>query len=100
MLEKQIGGQLQPQPFLQLDDQIHRIRGIEAQSGEADVRLDLLARQAERECELFDAPVADRGFARTFRPQEIPRVATRETTRIKVRFRNSGTVGGSRVARH
>src|SRR5262249_30264284 len=48
--------------------------GIEAQSGEVDVRLDLLVRQAERECEVFDAPIADRGFARTFRPQEIPPV--------------------------
>jgi len=99
MLEKQIGGQLQPQPFLELDDQIHRIRGIEAQSGEVDVRLDLIVRQAERECQIFDAPVADRSFARTFRPQEIPRGATRERIRIKVRFPNSGTLGGSRVAR-
>ena len=100
MIEKKVGGQLQPQPFLELDDQIHRIRGIEAQSREVDVRLDLLVRQAERKCQIFDAPVADRGFARTFRPQEIPRVATRETTRIKLRFPNSGILGGSRVARH
>jgi len=100
MLEKQIGSELQPQPLFELDDQIYRICGIEAQPAEFDIRPDLLLRQIERARQISDAPVTDRGFAGTFRPQEIPRVATRETTRIKVPFPNSGTLGGSRVARH
>jgi len=83
MLEEEVGSELQSQPFFELDDQIHRVRRIEAQPGEFDVQLDLCEREVERACQILHTPVADRGLAGVIWTQQNPLVATRGITRMK-----------------
>ena len=64
MLEHQIGCELQSKPIFELDNQIHRICGIETKPGQLRVWVDALVRQLESPCQLFDAPVPDLEFGR------------------------------------
>jgi hypothetical protein len=76
MFEEEVGGELQSQPLFELDDQIHRVRRIEAQPSECDIWLDLQVREVERARQILHAPVADPTFAGVVWSQENPRIAS------------------------
>src|SRR5271155_4219638 len=67
MFEQQVGRELQPEPIFELDDQEHRVGGVEAHAGERHLRVYRLVRQ--RTFQVFHTPISDRGFARIFSPQ-------------------------------
>ena len=70
-------GELQPEPIFELDDQKHRVGGIEAHAGEHRLRVYRVVWQVEDTCQVLRTPVSDRGFARIFSPQNKLRIMTR-----------------------
>src|SRR5260370_35042858 len=94
MFEEQIGRELQPEPILELDDQEHRVGGIEAHAGERRLRVCCLVRQVELTCQVFLTPVSDRGFARIFNPQNKLLITTRYRSRVPKQLPIRRPLGG------
>jgi len=64
MIGDQLQIELDPEQLLELKDEMRRVRGVEAETGQLDVGRDRRRRQLERLGEIGRTPIADLGFAR------------------------------------